>query len=267
MKKKTATLNYAFAVAKIRALEKLLIRSEVFEEAMEAQLPEALRLFSESGLYGEELLRINNSRDLDEALLHNSTKARDLIRDLLIDKEMIHLLDSDDLEAALSLVKGYRSEFLNDYVMHLIDMHNIKTFLRLFLLKERPEILQQLLVNGGFMPKKLFLQFYGQDLALFLERLEYVHKREGIIDYAFFLREPVEKLQKTNSFVALEKAISDFLVRILKPAKYFTFGPEPLIAYYFAKINEIGLIRMIILAKLNDVPAAIVKERLNTVYA
>ncbi|MGE5197873.1 MAG: V-type ATPase subunit [Deltaproteobacteria bacterium] len=54
---------------------------------------------------------------------------------------------------------------------------------------------------------------------------------------------------------------------MLKPAKYFTFGPEPLIAYYFAKNNEIGLIRMIILAKLNDVPAAIVKERLNTVYA
>jgi len=39
------------------------------------------------------------------------------------------------------------------------------------------------------------------------------------------------------------------------------------LAYYLAKVNEINLMRLIILAKLNGLPADLVKERLNNVYA
>jgi V/A-type H+-transporting ATPase subunit C len=67
--------------------------------------------------------------------------------------------------------------------------------------------------------------------------------------------------------VALEKASHNFLMQALKPAKYLSFGPEPILAYYFAKVNELNLIRMIVLAKLNAVSLDLVKERLNTVYA
>jgi len=81
------------------------------------------------------------------------------------------------------------------------------------------------------------------------------------------LGEAIRKLERESSFVALEKEINDFLIQILKPAKYLSFGPEPILAYYFAKVNEINLIRMIILAKLNNVPSDLVKERLNNVYA
>ena len=113
----------------------------------------------------------------------------------------------------------------------------------------------------------MFLQLYEQDLSVFLYRLEYIHKNERMIDYASFLRNPIQRIKEENSFVALEKAINDFLISVLKPAKYISLGPEPLLAYYFAKVNEINLIRMIILAKFNDVPDTLVKERLNAVYA
>jgi V/A-type H+-transporting ATPase subunit C len=88
-----------------------------------------------------------------------------------------------------------------------------------------------------------------------------------VIDYAYFLKEAIENVEKDRSFLAFEKSASDFLIQILKPAKYLSFGPEPVLAYYFARVNEINLIRLIILAKLNNVSGELVKERLNGVYA
>jgi V/A-type H+-transporting ATPase subunit C len=94
-----------------------------------------------------------------------------------------------------------------------------------------------------------------------------VHKHQQLIDYASFLREPIQKLESEESFVALEKAMNDFLIEVLRPAKYLVFGPEPLLAYYFAKVKEINLMRMIILSKLNNVSSELVRRRLNSVYA
>lgn len=260
-------LNYAFAVGKIRALEKFLIKPEVFAEAIESNLAEALRLFVESDLYGEGLLHIKDSQQLESVLSQELAKLKKLIGDIILDKELLGLLELDTLVCIETALKSYPSEFLKDYFMHLVDMHNIKTFLRLYVLKEPKDLLKNLLSCEGFIKKDMFLRLYEQDLSVFLYRLEYIHKNERIIDYASFLRDPIQKLKEENSFIALEKAINDFLIRVLKPAKYISLGPEPLLAYYFAKVNEINLIRMIILAKFNDVPDTLVKERLNAVYA
>jgi len=260
-------LNYAFAVGKIRALEKFLIKQEVFEEAIASNLSDALRLFVESDLYSDELLHTRDSQHLEMILDQELIKLKNLIRNLLLDKELVCLMESDNLNQMQEICKKFPSLFLQDYLMHLTDMHNIKTYLRLYILKEPPELLKERLIEGGFIKKEVFLELYHQDLSFFLNRMEYVHKRDEVIDYASNLAEGVEKLQKEMSFVFLEKLMNDFLMQVLKSAKYITFGPEPLLAYYFAKRNEINLMRMIILAKLNNVSSDLVKQRLNYVYA
>ena len=267
MTKKTKIWDYAFAIGKIRALEKFLITNEVFEEAVGLELSQALRLFVEADLYAETLLEVKNSQGLEQALNQELLKVKKLIQGLLLDKKLAYLLEMDNLTEAKKLVRSYHNEFLSDYIMHAIDMHNIKTFLRLRILKEPQARLKENLTEEGFIKKDFFLSLYDQNILVFLSGLEYVHKRQTIVNYAYFLKEPIQRLEKDNSFVSLEKAISDFLIRILKPAKYLSCGPEPLLAYYFAKANEINLIRLIILAKLNQLDAAAVKERLNTVYA
>ena len=260
-------LNYAFAIGKIKALEKFLIRKEVFEEAIESDLSGALRLFVESDLYSDELLHIKDSRHLEELLNQELAKLKKLISELILDKELLGLLEFKKLDEIENILNIYPGAFLKDYFSHLIDMHNIKTFLRLYILKEPIELLRNLITCEGFIKKGVFLKLYEQDLSRFIFQLEYVHKDSQIIDYAFLLRRPIEKLKEEGSFVFLEKAINDFLIEVLKPAKFISFGPEPLLAYYFAKSNEINLIRMIILAKLNNVSSDLVKERLNNVYA
>jgi V/A-type H+-transporting ATPase subunit C len=265
--KKISSLNYAFAIGKIRVLERFLIKQEVFEEAIESNLGEALKIFVESDLYTDELLYIKDSQGLEQALGKELGKLKGLIQDLLLDKRLLGLMQPDTLEQMQKIASSYPSQFLKDYVLHLTDMHNIKSFLRLYILKEPLAKLKEVLVSSGFIPKEDFLRLYTQDLTLFLKRLEYVHKDAEIIDYADFLREAIQKVEKEHSFVALEKVINDFLIQVLKPAKYISFGPEPLLAYYFAKVNEMNLMRMIILAKLNNLLADTIKERLNLVYA
>jgi len=265
---KIATLNYAFAVGKIRALEKFLIKGEVFEEAIDSSLAEALRLFVESDLYSEELLHVKDSQQLETVLNQELLKLKSLISDLLLDKELLRLLELNILQCVEDILKSYPSEFLEDYFRCLIDMHNIKSFLRLHFLKEPAEKLKHCLTCAGYIKRETFIGLYGQGLSVLLNRMEYVHKPNSmIVNYSSFLGEAIQRIGKENSFVFLEKAINDFLVQVLKPAKYISFGPEPLLAYYFAKVNEINLIRMIILAKLNDVAGDLVKERLNSVYA
>lgn len=265
--KRSCSLDYAFAVGKIRAREKFLIKQEVFKEAIESELNEALRLFVEANLYGEELLHIKDSQQLEDILNKELLKVKGLICNLLLDKELVNLVELDNLEDAQKIARDYNRQFLADYLMHLIDMHNIKTFLRLYILKEAPEKLKGLLTCEGFIKIKTLLSLYQEDLSVFLNRLEYVHKHQAIVNYNFFLREAILKVQQENSFVALERAINDFLMQTLEPAKFLSFGPEPVLAYYFAKVNEINLIRMVILAKLNNVSNDLLKERLNRVYA
>jgi len=265
--KKISPLDYAYSVGRIRALERFLIKSEVFQEAIDSSLNEALRLFAESNLYSDELLHIQDSRQLEGVLNQETLKLKKLIRDLLLDKTLMGLIELNTPERAQDILQHYSSAFLEDYFMQIIDMHNIKTFLRLYLLKEPKEKLQMNLTGQGFIKREFFLRLYDKDLAAFLHQLEYVHQHDMMVNYAFYLTEAIQKLERENSFVYLEKAINDFLIQILKPAKYLSFGPEPVLAYYFAKANEINLMRLIILAKLNGLPAGLVKERLNNVYA
>lgn len=258
--------DYAFAVGKIRALEKFLLKQEVFEEAIESGILEALKIFAET-VYSDEILHVKDSRQLEAILDEETRLLKNAVGKLILDKELLFLLEITDIRDAFRLGGIYASRFLNDYLMHLVDMHNIKSFLRLYILKEPLEKLGPLITCEGFLKKKDFLALYPQDIAAFLKKLEYVHKHNNVADYSVVLGDALQKTIEQKSFLYLEKAINDFLMQALRPAKYIVFGPEPVLAFYFAKLNEINLMRMIILAKLNNLPDDLAKERLNSVYA
>lgn len=267
MSKRVSPLEYLFAIGNIRALERFLLTQEAFEKAADAPLDEALRIFVESNLYSNELLHVRDSQQLEGILAQELLKLRNFTKKLLLDEKLYCLLELEDLQAAKDISHVYMSQFLKEYIALLIDMHNIKTFLRLHILKEPKEKLEASLVSEGFIKKKDMVNLYEQNISALLARLEYVHTPSGLIDYADYLKDAIVKVLKEGSFVLLEKAVNDLRMAQSKKAKYFSSGPEPLVAYYFAKVNEINLMRMIILSKLNSFSEATVKERLNAVYA
>jgi V/A-type H+/Na+-transporting ATPase subunit C len=266
MKKKSA-LSYAFAVGKIKVLEKSLLRAETFAQAMPLETNEALRLLAEAGLYGEELAKVRDGAELEKVLAEALAGLKQLLRSLLLDPVLLGYLDIRSADDAAKLPRLYSNRFLADYVAHLIDMHNIRTFLRLRILNEPQAILEKKIAQAGFIAKDVFFKYYHLDLGLFIDQLARVRKHGQGIDYSRFLKRAVEKAVNERSFAALEKAQADYLLGILQEAKAIAFGPEPLLAYFFARVNEISLIRLLILGKLNRVREETIKERANAVYA
>jgi V/A-type H+-transporting ATPase subunit C len=267
MKRRVSPLDYAFAIGQVRALENFLIQREVFEEAADSGLEEALRLFVEADSYSAQLLHVKDSRQLEELLSKELESLQKQVSALLLDAELQDLLHLDSLADISKAASSVENEFIRDYLRHYIDLYNIKSFLRLQILGEPLERLEKVLGAAGFIPSQEFVRLYHQDVTALINRMEFVQKGSATLDYAYYLAEAIHKVTQQRNFLYIEKAINDFLIQILRPAKYICFGPEPIIAYYFAKVNEIHLIRMIVLAKFNALPQELWKERLNAVYA
>ena len=70
----------------------------------------------------------------------------------------------------------------------------------------------------------------------------------------------------SKSSVEFEKWLDDRVTEITREAKFMFFGFEPIIAYYYAKTNEINLIRMILSAKQNGLSNEIIRERMRVLY-
>ena len=123
--KKVSPLDYAFAIGKVRALEAFLIKQEVFEEALEASLPEALKLFVEADLYSDELQHVQESAGLERVLGQEALRLKKLTGELLLDAPLLPLVDMGSLACVEEVLANHKSEFLADYLRHRADMHNI----------------------------------------------------------------------------------------------------------------------------------------------
>lgn len=74
----------------------------------------------------------------------------------------------------------------------------------------------------------------------------------------------VEHIQK--SAAAFEKWCDDLIISHISPAKYKSFGIDPLVAYFFAKQAEIKSVRIIISCKQIELPAEAIRERVREIY-
>ena len=76
---------------------------------------------------------------------------------------------------------------------------------------------------------------------------------DSLLKHAANLKDRTARFSPSD-YLSAEKlkagGISDFLAG----ARYIVFGPEPVIGYYFGKLNEIRLLRWVILGKINQVP-------------
>jgi len=67
-------------------------------------------------------------------------------------------------------------------------------------------------------------------------------------------------------FANQEKSIDNLLTDYIKKAKTYSFGIEPLLAYLFAKEGELKNIKLILLGKLNNINPSVIKENLRETY-
>ena len=138
-------------------------------------------------------------------------------------------LEKETWEIILKTAQETKNLFLEDFLKMQIDFLNIKNF---------PDIF----IPGGRLKKEIF----KQDITNIEKRVVFFYPK--------------------FDFANPEKSMDNLLTNYLKKAKTYSFGVEPLIAYLFAKEEELKNIKLILLGKLNNIDSSILKENLRETY-
>lgn len=259
--RKFSRLNYAYAVGRVRVLERDLVEKAVFSEASEGRdFACAMKVIFDAGKFSEEMVKISDSDGLDEYLEKEERNLFRLMSEILLEEEILKIFfEEDHPEKAMSVAEKTGYSFIKDYVRHKIDLGNLKMFCRVKYSGLSREKFETIVLNGGFLEEKILLQNFDLSFAEIGEKLK-------ATPYKNLWTKATDVLEERETFIDLERGIEDFLLAYLRKAKYIVFGPEPVFAYGLAKRRELSLVRLVGVGKINQIPPDILKERVSETY-
>ncbi len=175
------------------------------------------------------------------------------------DPQMIDVvLDKASAKEAKAMATVTQNKFLIELCSMSIDLVNIKTFLRVKLMGKPRAFLESVILSGGSLDLDLYTDNFDIGIEGLIENLS--NSR-----YEAILGSSQESYEKGN--LAMYEKLSDNLITaFVSKAKHDAFGIEPLIAYLYAKENEIKNVRIVITGKANDIPGDTIRERLREIY-
>lgn len=261
--KRPSRLDYAFAIGRIRVLERGLVSSAVFREAAdERDVSSAIKMIFDAGSFLDEMTEVRNSEELDLFLGNEERQLLKTLSEILIETDLLRVMTHEAKApmTAFSIMQRLDYPFISDYFRHRIDLENLKIFFRAKYSGIPKERIENFLLTGGFYSPDLLLNNFDLSYSEIAEKIHFTPYRK--------LWEAVaDAIEEKETFVDLERSIENYLILYLKKAKYFVFGPEPIFAYGLARRRELGLIRILGMGKLNHIPSEILKERLGETYA
>lgn len=259
--KRRSPLDYAYAVGRVRSLEKFMIGRAAFREAAEApDTGSALRILGEAGRLPEGFADVRTAAGLDAVLESEKQALSSLLADILLDAEVLEIYNREDRpDRALEAAEDFGSRFIADYLRSRIDLANIKIFLRSKYLESPAERFRNSALRGGTLPAELFVAGYDGPAGEFGTKL-------ASTAYGLLWERALRALEERETFVVLEREIEDHGMVLLKPAKYFVFGPEPVYAFGLAKKRELALVRIVASGKIHGIPPAVLAERIGETY-
>lgn len=163
------------------------------------------------------------------------------------------ILDMRTLELIKSYGEKSRNEMLAKLAEYICVTTNIKTAYRCANTGKSKDFIESSICECDTLDKRsLVAATLEGESAL----LDYLSKTQ--------YSNAVEKLKISTS--AFEKWSDDLIMQLILPAKHKAFGLDPMAAYYLAKDAEIKTVRIILSAKLNHLPADIIRERVRALY-
>jgi len=149
--------------------------------------------------------------------------------------------------------------FLKEFFTHQANLVNIKTFIRVKILRQDEDFLKKVLLRGGDIHQSFFTDLYHEPLEVLCDRL-------ALSPYAQVVNEGLAEWQEKGRLTRFEKLADDFLLNFVRSHRHHPFGPQALVGYLLAVENELKLIRIIMVGKLNKLPPEEIRERLRDVY-
>jgi V/A-type H+-transporting ATPase subunit C len=169
------------------------------------------------------------------------------------------ILDKAMYQHIFDVCEEKKCSFALDYFRMQADLINIRSFLRVRKLDETFEFLKGLLLPSHDMGEDFFLDVMEEPIEDFVLRL-----RDS--KYGQVVVKGVEEYINTGSLSTYERLMDDFLLGFVRAARWNPGGIEPIIGYLLAKENEIRIIRIIMVGKINNMPTDTIRERLRDVY-
>lgn len=169
------------------------------------------------------------------------------------------LLDHALYSEITGMLKKLDSPYLSELIKLMIDLTNIRIFVRVKVQNKDKEFLESVLIKNGSLRFNIFTSSLPDSLESFPDKIKHTGYSEKI-------REAILEYLKVRSLTKLEKASDDIIMNQVKKGKYVSLGIEPVIGYLTAKETEIKNIRIIMVGKINNVSPGIIKERLRDTY-
>lgn len=149
-----------------------------------------------------------------------------------------------------------KSDFLSDLAQTTIDISNLNSFIRIKGRMEDLDLLSRILITGGKIPVKRFLDAFGTELEAFLNEVK-----------GFGYNHLVETAtENPESITEFEKACDDFIMEKVRRFRYRSFGIGPLVGYMLGRETDIKNARIILVGKTNRISSDIIRERLRQSY-
>jgi len=197
--------------------------------------------------YLQEKLRRAAAKISEEFLVNRDPQVIDLTLDRVLYEQMIFS------------VRELGSEFIEGLFIRQIDLTNLKTLVRVKRMGvDREFVKKALLPNGSISVARL--------KAAFDEPLESLISMLASTAYAELAKQGIQEWLDKGTASLLEKLSDDFITNYLRQGKWIPFGVEPLIGYLWAKEIEVKNIRIVLVGKINKLPAEAIRERLRDVY-
>lgn len=168
----------------------------------------------------------------------------------LIDTELDKALYA---EISSRLEKG-ADRYIKEYFSAFIDSTNVASFVRSVKINAGFKFFEEGFLMGGTLNLKNFEEC-GTDYSKALKMLS------GTVFKSLF-----EKLTD-GDMASFETAQDNFLLNIFAVNKTDMFSVAPILGYYLAKLNEIKVLRVVLVCIKNKVPAEQMRKRVRELYA
>lgn len=215
------------------------------------------RLYFEDCLIGgKEMERIVAEQDWNALPVHMRNAASEAYETFLHTKDgqlCDIIIDRAALTAIYEEGKNAKELVIRDYAEAVVAAADIKIAVRS----------QKTAKNMDFMKRAM-----APCRSLSVDRLCHA-ALSGLDAICEYLEDTVyaggaEALKESMS--AFERWCDNLMIQTLKPQKYNPFTAGPLVAYLLARENEIKTVRIVLTAKLNELPEEQIRERIREMY-
>lgn len=162
------------------------------------------------------------------------------------------IIDKASNKAKIEFAAKSESKLLEDIFAIAVAMSDIKTARRCVSTGKTEEFALDAVSGAGKLDSQKLVS-----AAFAKESLEELVKESGLPEIAEYA---------DGDFTALEMKCDNLITDLIKGCKYDIFGPDPAVAYYYAKIAEVKNVRIILSAKQSGVPTDAIRERVREIY-